>query len=79
MLCGRIATAVSELQDEYRGKIILRVVQVNDSNRDLMKEHMDPESHGMLAFDPDGKIVDKIIGHKFGKKEIVALLTRLSN
>ena len=58
--CRAIAPALDELAEEYKGKV--RVAKINvDENRKLAGDHGIQSIPTMLLF-KDGKVVDKVIG-----------------
>ena len=42
----------------------------------LGEKYFPNNKHGLLAYGPDGKVIDKIEGHNFGAAEIKALAER---
>ena len=66
------------LKKVYEGKIDLTVKSIKEPGlEELGKKHFPDLKHGLLAYSPDGEVVDKIAGHRFGKDKIVAVIDNL--
>lgn len=55
----------------------MRVIMMDDVNKKLVNEHITTESHGLLALNDKGHVVDTLPGHSFGKEEIRAVAEKL--
>lgn len=69
--------AVSELRTEYEGQVVFVVVQPEQTliGDDVARYGLG--THGLVAFDPDGKVIATIPGHDFGRPEIEAVIQKV--
>jgi hypothetical protein len=72
-----VVAAVSELRTEYAGRVRFVVVQPEQtlSGEDVARYELG--THGLVAFDADGKVFGTLPGHDFGRAEIEALVRRM--
>jgi hypothetical protein len=70
---------VRGLAPSYEGSIKMDVVMCDDADQKMIEEQFGADRHGLLVRDAEGKIIDKISGHMFGKDEIVAKLASLKD
>ena len=68
-----------ELEEEktYAGKVRFTIVPSTKKGFKTEVEGFDIGSHGLVGFDPKGKVATKIKGHEFGKAEIVKAIKTL--
>lgn len=65
---------MSVLKPVFDGKVDLEVMSINDEEaKGLGEKHFPNNKHGLIAYDSEGKVIDKIEGHNFGAAEIKAL------
>lgn len=71
--------AVRALRSVYDGnKVTFEVQSIQDDTAaGLAEKHFPQGKHGLIAYDGDGKIIDKIEGHRFGEAEIRAIVDKL--
>ena len=66
-----------EAEKTYEGKVQFTIIP---NTKEGFKEEvasLDIGSHGLVGFDPEGKVVTKIEGHSFSRAEIVAAIQTL--
>jgi hypothetical protein len=68
---------VSVLKPALAGKVTLEVMSIKDDTaKGLGEKHFPNSKHGLIAYGPDGEVIDKIEGHNFGAAEINALAAK---
>ena len=66
---------VRELTPTYKKTVTLSVEEAPfPATKAKWQKHVKKGSHGLITFDPSGKVVDHIEGHNFTKAEIVTKL-----
>ena len=74
-----MVAAVRELEAEknYAEKIQFTIVPNTKDGFAAEVANFDIGTHGLVGFDPQGKVGTKIAGHEFGKAEIVKAIKAL--
>jgi len=70
---------VSELGEEYEGRLSVTILDVNTEDGQAAVEKYGWESplHGLVTLSPDGAMVGTLPGHTYGKPEIRAKVEEL--
>ena len=66
-----------EKEKTYAGKVQFTIVPSTKEGFVTEVKGFDIGSHGLVGFDPQGRVATKITGHEFGKAEIVAAIKTL--
>ena len=66
-----------EAEKTYEGKILFSIVPHTKAGFADEVASFDIGNHGLVGFDPQGKVGTKIPGHEFGKAEIVKAIKTL--
>lgn len=77
-MCGKIQTIVDGLKKTHGDKVAFANFDVSTKEGVEAVKKSNLEGHGLLAKDLDGKIVEAIEGHNYGKdrvQKVVKLLT----
>ncbi len=76
-MCAKIKVIVNDLKKTQGEEITFRNVlaSTKGSPEEIKKAKL--KGHGIIAKDKDGKLVQIISGHSFGKKEVEAVVTKL--
>ena len=74
-----MVAAVRELEkaQAYQGKINFNIIPNTQEGFKEEVASFDIGNHGLVAFDPDGKVAEKIAGHSFGKSEITEVAKKV--
>jgi len=78
-MCTSIGAAVSELEQEYAGRVAFSTVIPYADGDTLVypDESKQVKHHGLEGRDATGKVVTIIEGHAFGRDEIVEVVEGL--
>jgi hypothetical protein len=76
-MCGKIKVIVNDLKKTKGDKIEFSNVLVNTakSKEEIKKAKL--KGHGLVGNDKNGKLVQSIEGHSYGKKEVDAVVQKL--
>ena len=76
-MCAKIKVIVNDLKKTHGEKVTFSNVLVGSgsSAEEIKKAKL--KGHGLVASDKDGKLVEKIDGHSYGKKEVEAVVAKL--
>jgi len=76
-MCNKIKVIVNDLKKTKGQKITFSNVTVNSekSAEEIKKAKL--KGHGIIAKDKNGKLVQIVNGHKYGKKEVEAVVAKL--
>jgi hypothetical protein len=76
-LCAKIAVIVNDLKKTKGKEIVFKNVLVGSgkSAEEIKKAKL--KGHGIIANDKEGKLVQTIDGHAYGKKEVNAVVAKL--
>ncbi len=76
-MCAKIKVIVNDLKKTQGEKVKFQNVLVGSgkSADEIKKAKL--KGHGLVGNDKDGKVVDKIDGHAYGKKEVEAVVAKL--
>jgi hypothetical protein len=76
-MCAKIKVIVNDLKKTKGNKIKFQNVLVGSGKSDEEIKKAKLKGHGIIANDKDGKLVQTIDGHRYGKKEVEAVVTKL--
>lgn len=76
-MCNKIKVIVNDLKKTKGQKIAFSNVVVGDGNSAEEIKKAKLKSHGIIAKDKKGKLVQIVNGHKYGKKEVEAVVAKL--
>ena len=76
-MCAKITVIVNDLKKTKGQKIAFKNVLVGSgkSAQEIKKAKL--KGHGIIAKDKDGKLVQIVNGHSYGKKEVEAVVAKL--
>jgi len=76
-MCAKIKVIVNDLKKTKGEKVEFKNVLVGSgtSAKEIKKAKL--KGHGVIANDKAGKLVEKIDGHAYGKKEVEAVVAKL--
>jgi len=76
-MCAKIKVIVNDLKKTKGDKVKFQNVLVGSgkSAEEIKKAKL--KGHGIIAKDKNGKLVQTIDGHRFGKKEVEAVVAKL--
>lgn len=76
-MCAKIKVIVNDLKKTKGDKVKFQNVLVGSgkSTEEIKKAKL--KGHGIIANDKDGKLVQTIDGHRYGKKEVEAVVSKL--
>ena len=77
-MCGKIKVIVNDLKKTKGDKIEFKNVLVGSgkSTEEIKKAKL--KGHGSIANNKDGKLVQIVNGHAYGKKEVEAVVAKLA-
>ena len=77
-MCGKIKVIVNDLKKTKGDKIEFKNVLVGSgkSTEEIKKAKL--KGHGIIANDKNGKLVQIVNGHAYGKKEVEAVVAKLA-
>ena len=76
-MCNKIKVIVNDLKKTNGQKIAFSNVVVGDGNSAEEIKKAKVKGHGIIAKDKKGKLVQIVNGHKYGKKEVDAVVAKL--
>ncbi|MGJ8697397.1 MAG: hypothetical protein ACSHYF_13860 [Verrucomicrobiaceae bacterium] len=76
-MCAKIKVIVNDLKKTKGEQIAFSNVLVGAGNSVKEIEKAKLKSHGIIAKDKKGKIVELVHGHSYGKKEVEAVVAKL--
>ncbi len=76
-MCAKIKVIVNDLKKTKGEQVEFKNVLVGsgESAKEIAKAKL--KGHGVIANNKEGKLVEKIDGHRFGKKEVEAVVAKL--
>ena len=76
-MCAKIKVIVNDLKKTQGKEITFTNALATDpkSAKDIKNSKL--KGHGIVARDKKGKLVEIVNGHRYGKKEVVAVVTKL--
>ena len=76
-MCAKIKVIVNDLKKTQGKEIAFANVLASDPKgaKDIQKSKL--KGHGIVARDQKGKLVQTVNGHRYGKKEIEAVVAKL--
>jgi len=76
-MCAKIKVIVNDLKKTKGEEITFKNVLIGaeKSTEEIKKAKL--EGHGIIANNKDGKLVQIVNGHAYGKKEVEAVVTKL--
>jgi len=76
-MCAKIKVIVNDLKKTHGEKVVFENVLVGSgtSAKEIKKAKL--KGHGVIANDQEGKLVQKIDGHSYGKEKVEALVAKL--
>jgi len=76
-MCAKVKVIVNDLKKTQGEKVAFQNILVGSgtSAKEIKKAKL--KSHGVIANDKDGKLVQTLDGHAFGKKELEAVVAKL--
>ncbi|MDF1812655.1 MAG: hypothetical protein P1V20_10580 [Verrucomicrobiales bacterium] len=78
MMCNKIKVIVDDLKKEYADEnITLSTVKIGTPAADEEVKNAGLELHGIVAKAPDGKVVEAIEGHSYGKSRVKRVVKKL--
>jgi len=76
-MCAKIKVIVNDLEKTKGEEVTFANVLVGSGNSDEEIKKANLKGHGIIANDKDGKLVEIINGHSYGRKEVEAVVSKL--
>lgn len=76
-MCNKIKVIVNDLKKTKGQKITFNNVVVGAGNSSAAIKKAKLKGHGIIANDKNGKLIQIVNGHRYGKKEVDAVVAKL--
>lgn len=77
MLCDKITVIVNDQKKQHGKKIEISALKVGDGNSREDIKSAKLATHGIVARDKEGTLVDAVEGHSYGKTKVVEVIGKL--
>lgn len=76
-MCAKIKVIVNDLKKTKGEKVVFKNVLVGSGKSAAEIKKAKLKGHGIIANDKNGKLVQIVNGHSYGKKEVEAVVAKL--
>ncbi len=75
-MCNKVKVIVDDLKKTQGTDVTFNTVIIDAAAKEEIKETK-LKSHGIIAKDKEGKVVELLSGHDYGKEAVSAIVTKL--